>query len=104
MKKWNKKCAVELVDVNHDGSHLYGRDYNLFEWDTNYWGDYVGVGVIERDGCCRNYSVSITSENYSAKVSATGNDDFVGRVYSVEYDHPNPHLYEPDDVKFKLKN
>lgn len=99
---YHKKRAVELEDVNHQGS-WYNRDYNLFEWETPYWGDYVGVGVIERDGCCRDYTVTILHENYEARVSATGNDDFIGRILSVEYNHPNPHRYEPGDVKFDLK-
>ncbi len=99
---YHKKRAVELEDVNHEGN-WYNRDYNLFEWETPYWGDYVGVGVIERDGCCRDYTVTILHENYEARVSATGNDDFIGRILSVEYNHPNPHRYEPGDVKFYLK-
>lgn len=99
---YDEKLLVDLTNVNHSGS-WYGTDYNLFEWDKTYWGDYVGFGVIEQDGCCRDWNVDIEIENYRVKVSKSGNDDFVGRIKSVSYNHPNNHQFNFDDVRMVLK-
>ncbi|MBU4445250.1 MAG: DUF3103 domain-containing protein [Candidatus Marinimicrobia bacterium] len=98
---YDRKERANLTSVNKINK-WYTIDAALFNWETEYWGDHTGYGVLEYDPSGYNYSVSILTENVQVKVKNESNDDFIGNIYSIPYTHTNGAIWLFDDVKMGL--
>jgi len=98
---YNMKNKVNLPGVNEE-DHWYYPDVILFDWNKSYWGDNTGYGVFEYDPDSYNYKITITEENVKVKVENKDNDDLIGNIVSIPWDHSTTYDYGFDDVKMRL--
>jgi hypothetical protein len=100
---WDRRERVNLASVNKINK-WYPIDGALFSWETKYWGTHTGYGVLEYDPDGYNYSVTILSEDVEVEVKkkSDGNDEFIGNISSIPYDHTNGVIWLLDNAKIGL--
>jgi hypothetical protein len=100
---YDRRERVNLASVNKNNK-WYTIDGVLFSWETEYWGTHTGYGVLEYDPDGYNYSVTILSEDVEVKVKekSDGNDEFIGNIYSIPFNHTSGAIWLLDDAKIGL--